>query len=183
MALRLYTDSNANNVIDINNRDTTSTAVSSGDNVTDEVQIYIASDDTSKTYENISITQDSIASNWQSGVSYVDRDASTDTEADVVIGSDGNLYECIVEHTSDSTNEPVTGANYDTYWEQVKDVTVDYAEDSGGSAGTYADPLSLPDGDYATPVPIWRKAVINSITEADRRADIRHDVTFDEYVK
>ena len=183
MALQLYLDSGATTLIDDTNPDVYSEAVSAGANAIGETQIYLKSDDSSQTYENISITSESIAVNWADGVSYEARDAGTDTEADVVIGSDGEIYKCVVDHTSDSTNEPITGASYDTYWELVTDVTLEFAEDSSGSPDTYSTTLSIPDGDYTTATPIWRKSTTNSISEAFRRADLRHKVVSDEYVK
>src|SRR2546422_431393 len=46
--------------------------------------------------------------------------ASVNTQS-VVTGTDANPYKCIRSHTSDSTSQPITGANYLQYW------------DSGGS--------------------------------------------------
>ena len=34
----------------------------------------------------------------------------------VVVGSDGNDYSCILVHTATARNEPITGANWATYW-------------------------------------------------------------------
>lgn len=34
----------------------------------------------------------------------------------VVIGTDGNDYYCILAHTATADNEPITGANFATYW-------------------------------------------------------------------
>lgn len=34
----------------------------------------------------------------------------------VVTGTDGNKYRCILNHTASSSNQPITGANYATYW-------------------------------------------------------------------
>lgn len=38
------------------------------------------------------------------------------SSGDVVVGSDGNDYRCIVAHESDSSNKPVTGGNWASYW-------------------------------------------------------------------
>lgn len=183
MALQLYLDAGTTTLIDDTNPDIYSEAVSAGSNAVGETTLYLKSDDSSLTYENISITSESIAVNWADATSYVARDAGTNTEADVVIGSDSNIYKCIVDHTSAPTNEPITGANYETYWEQVKDVTLEFAEDSGGSPVTYNTTLSIADGDYTTATPIWRRSTTNSVQEAFRRADLRHKVVSDEYVK
>jgi len=42
--------------------------------------------------------------------------ASVNTQS-VVTGTDTNPYKCIRSHTADSTNKPITGANYLLYWE------------------------------------------------------------------
>lgn len=36
-----------------------------------------------------------------------------------VLGTDGLEYTCIADHTADSTNQPVTGASWATYWVQT----------------------------------------------------------------
>jgi len=38
------------------------------------------------------------------------------TESSAVIGSDGNNYRCVKGHTSSADNEPITGADWSTYW-------------------------------------------------------------------
>jgi hypothetical protein len=38
------------------------------------------------------------------------------TNGSVVKGSDNNYYTCIVSHTSDSTNEPITGVDWTAFW-------------------------------------------------------------------
>lgn len=38
------------------------------------------------------------------------------TASDEVTGTDGNIYTCIRSHISSSSNKPVTGANWTTYW-------------------------------------------------------------------
>jgi hypothetical protein len=42
--------------------------------------------------------------------------ATVNTQS-VVTGTDAATYRCIHSHTADSTNRPVTGANYKLYWE------------------------------------------------------------------
>ena len=42
---------------------------------------------------------------------------STINTQSVVTGTDAAAYRCIRTHTADSTNRPVTGANYQLYWE------------------------------------------------------------------
>lgn len=39
------------------------------------------------------------------------------TVSGYVTGSDGNAYECILGHTAAADNKPVTGANWETYWQ------------------------------------------------------------------
>lgn len=43
---------------------------------------------------------------------------STVNTQDEVVGTDTNNYRCIQKHQADSTNQPITGANYLLYWEQ-----------------------------------------------------------------
>jgi len=38
------------------------------------------------------------------------------TASTVVVGTDGNDYQCIKAHTSAAANQPITGANYLDYW-------------------------------------------------------------------
>lgn len=40
----------------------------------------------------------------------------TFTASSEVTGTDGNIYTCILSHTSAASNKPITGANYLTYW-------------------------------------------------------------------
>jgi len=43
-------------------------------------------------------------------------ETQTLTASSEVTGTDGNVYTCIRPHTSASSNKPVTGADYSTYW-------------------------------------------------------------------
>jgi hypothetical protein len=181
MALKLYLDSGATQEITDLNPDELKQGVESGQSITNEINLYLKSDDVDLTYENISIGQQSIASIWSAAISYIKRDGSTDTSADYVLGTDGEVYKCIQDHTSSTDDEPITGDNWATYWKLTKTVDCTYAEDNAGSPDTYSDPLSLTNGDYSSATPIWRKAVISSIAEAFIREDIRHKITADEY--
>jgi len=40
------------------------------------------------------------------------------TKANLVNGTDGNTYKCIAAHTAAAANKPITGADYEIYWEQ-----------------------------------------------------------------
>ena len=42
-----------------------------------------------------------------------------DVHSDVVLGTDGNDYECILNHTSDNSTKPITGASWQTYWRRL----------------------------------------------------------------
>ena len=55
-------------------------------------------------------------------------ETQTLTASSEVVGSDGLNYECIRPHTSATSNKPVTGADYTTYWTQ-----------RGESGGVWAD--------------------------------------------
>lgn len=48
---------------------------------------------------------------------YVGPTLSTVNTQSVTTGTDAIVYKCIRSHTSDSTNRPITGANYLLYWE------------------------------------------------------------------
>ena len=48
---------------------------------------------------------------------YVTPTLSTVNTQSVVTGTDAAAYKCIRSHTADSTNRPITGANYLLYWE------------------------------------------------------------------
>jgi hypothetical protein len=38
----------------------------------------------------------------------------------LIVGSDGNIYKCAVEHTSTAATQPITGDNWETYWTLVE---------------------------------------------------------------
>ncbi|MFA5351316.1 MAG: hypothetical protein WC357_08340, partial [Candidatus Omnitrophota bacterium] len=42
-----------------------------------------------------------------------------EVHSDVVLGSDGNDYTCILNHISSSDSEPITGASWQTYWRRL----------------------------------------------------------------
>jgi len=50
------------------------------------------------------------------------------TASSEVLGTDGNNYKCIRNHTSAAANKPITGADYTTYWKP-----------EGSSGGAWAD--------------------------------------------
>jgi len=131
MALQLYHDSGGTNLIESGDEDIYRNAVSSSNTAVDEKIIYVGSDDTNLTYENITI------------------DAINDEDSASVSG----------------------------------EIDVTYAVDNSGTAGTYQDVLTLSDGDFSTPVPVWRKVTAPNVTSAFKRTDIQHELNFDEYVK
>lgn len=173
MALKLYHDSNGDNEITESDPDEVKEAVAEGSDLSDETVIYLMSDDDSLTYENIEITQTEIE--WEDGEDY--------EVGESVLGSDDNNYMCTQDHTADSDSEPDEGADWEDYWREVNDVTVEYAEDDNGDPDTYEDPLSLPDGDYGSAVDIHRRAEASDITEAFKKTNIRHQLSYDEYVQ
>ncbi|MGE5594325.1 MAG: hypothetical protein ACM3X3_11700 [Betaproteobacteria bacterium] len=61
-------------------------------------------------------------------------------------------------------------------------VDVKYAADNNGAPGTYADSLSLPNGDFAAAVRVWRKVTAPNVTATFKRTNINHSLTWDEYV-
>ena len=40
------------------------------------------------------------------------------TKSNLINGDDDNTYKCIAAHTAAAANRPITGANYEIYWEQ-----------------------------------------------------------------
>jgi len=71
----------------------------------------------------------------------------------------------------------VTAANDD---EQFK---VEYAADDAGAPGTFSDAISLPNGDFATAVPFWRRVTIAVQADSVTRRDIKHNLNAIEYAK
>ncbi len=64
-------------------------------------------------------TLDMMVKAWQAkGIRLwtVDEGTYTLSASSVVLGSDGNDYECIRSHTSSATDKPITGADYSSYW-------------------------------------------------------------------
>lgn len=54
---------------------------------------------------------------WASGTDYAIYDPDFDVcNDDVVLGSDGNLYICILDHIADASTEPGVGGSWATYW-------------------------------------------------------------------
>jgi hypothetical protein len=54
----------------------------------------------------------------------------------IVIGTDAEDYECILAHTAASTNKPITGVNYATYWTHTATTGVAWATGTDYSAAT-----------------------------------------------
>ena len=61
-------------------------------------------------------------------------------------------------------------------------VTVQYALDNTGKAGTYADSITLPNGKFDPAVRFWRKVVVPEVNEAQKITVIKHCRKYDEYV-
>ena len=126
MALKLYTDSDALNEITNLAPDEAKGAVASGATFTNERAIWMKSDNTGLTYENITITK------------------SSDSESPAI--------------------------------------TLEYAPDVEGSAGTYVATLEPDDGAYGTVYKFWRRVTKVNVTEAFVRTDVNHQVQADEYI-
>lgn len=73
------------------------------------------------------------------------------TKSNLINGTDGNTYKCIAAHTAAAANRPITGADYEIYWEQESEgvngeawitgssyVLSDYNVSLDGSVGTAA---------------------------------------------
>jgi hypothetical protein len=79
-------------------------------------------------------------------------------------------------------NITLDGLNHNDNATSSGQVDVLYALDSGGTAGTYYQTLTIPDGAYTASTPIWRKIIAPNVTAAFKRTDIQHQITADEYV-
>lgn len=62
-------------------------------------------------------------------------------------------------------------------------VTVQYAKDSSGSPGAYADSITLANGTFEPAVRIWRKIVAPGVEAAFKVTTIKHSLKWDEYVR
>jgi len=81
---------------------------------------YICILDHTSSSETQPITGESWETYWRRLNPYEAKTWATDsiyTEGDIVTGTDSLDYRCIKHHLSDSTNVPITGANYSTYWQ------------------------------------------------------------------
>ena len=124
MGLRLYLDAACTQEITDSNPDHVRKPVVAGADWVDERSLWIRSDDSALTYENIVIAAQNVPAN----------------------------------------------------------VTVQYAEDNNGSPGTYADSITLPNGNFDPAVRFWRKVVVPNVNEAQKITVIKHGRTYDEYV-
>lgn len=88
--------------------------------------------------------------------------ASVNTQS-VVTGTDANPYKCIRSHTSDSTNKPITGANYLQFWE------------SGGSGAVAWATATA----YTAPqlVRLWYRIPVYEFTAASDNPDFEKQCT------
>ncbi len=167
MALRLYHNIECTQEIAPINPDKVKEIITSGDSITDEVIIYLKSDNPILIYENISLEQQEAA--WEDTTEYV--------LGESVEGSDGNNYMCIQSHTSSSGTKPITGSWVD-YWILVNDVEIEYAEDDGGgSPVSYESVLNLGDGMYNSATPIHRKVFVENVTSPIKKTNISHAIT------
>jgi len=74
---------------------------------------------------------------------------------DEVIGTDTNNYHCILKHTAQNPDQPITGANYATYWE------------AGGSAGAAWTHLDKYDVRYFNDLLFDTLAIANAISQGN----------------
>lgn len=77
---------------------------------------------TNEQYDYCSKFLNAMINNWRADNIFIwDLDWITIplTASDVVLGTDGNDYECIRNHTSSSVNRPITGAQWASYWKEV----------------------------------------------------------------
>jgi len=71
----------------------------------------------------------------------------------------------------------ITAANDD------ENVNIQYTLDINGSPGEWAESINLPNGDYRTAVPFWRKVVVAQHEDSITRRDISHKFTAIEFEK
>ena len=67
-----------------------------------------------------------VKGDWVDATDYVKND---------VVYSDGSSYVCILAHTSASTNEPATGADWEDYWQRFSAKGEDGAPGATGAQG------------------------------------------------
>lgn len=48
---------------------------------------------------------------------------------------------------------------------------------------TYTQTVDIPNGDFETPVSLWRKAIAPAVTDAFNLYQIEHKILYDEYVR
>jgi len=65
----------------------------------------------------------------------IDQLSPINIAAQEVVGTDTNNYTCILSHTSDAANRPVTGGSYATYWTQTGTGGGVWADDTAYSKG------------------------------------------------
>jgi len=97
---------------------------------------------------NTYIVEDIIA--WQTPHDPLD---NTDRVKGTNHGSDGKVYNCIIEHTSAADTRPTSGANWQTYWEEAL----------GGAASVWASGKA-----YEKEVGWWPSFTLNPYTNAAR---------------
>lgn len=124
MGLRLYLDAACTQEVTAINPDIIHKAVVAGANMVDERSLWLKSDDSALTYENVVIT---------------------------------------------AQDKPAN-------------ITVQYAKDSGGSAGSYSNSVTLTNGIFDPAVRVWRKVSASNISAAFKVTTIKHARNYDEYV-
>lgn len=60
---------------------------------------------------------------------------------------------------------------------------VQYAKDSNGIPGVYAESLALPNSSFEPAVRFWRKVTVPNVNDAQEIATIKHSRKYDEYVR
>lgn len=64
----------------------------------------------------------------------------TVTAQSVIVGSDNNPYQCVMPHTAEASNQPISGSNWSMYWEQGGASVTAWAS---GTAYTTAEQIRL----------------------------------------
>ena len=100
---------------------------------------------------------------WTSGVEYV--------VGDLIGGTDGNTYRCTADHTAAALNKPITGADYEDFWEAYTDpedaylnslitMTREYAEFTLCHRAFAQQTLTYTTDEWRTPIKLPRPPLI-----------------------
>lgn len=73
----------------------------------------------------------------------------------------------------------ITGIDDEDSASESGEIDILYSADGSN----YVQELNIPDGEYTTPLKIYRKAIAPAVTKRFNRVDIKHELGQDEYEK